>query len=63
MILYMDIIKQLEQHRLEHRISQEGLAKKLKVHFSTVNRWFMGHQKPNKMQEYHIRKLLKGKGE
>jgi len=56
----MDLIKQLEIHRLEHRISQEKLAEKLGVHFSTVNRWFRGHCKPNKIQEYHIKKLLKG---
>jgi len=55
----MDIIKQLEVYRLEHKISQEKLAQMLGVHFSTVNRWFRGHQEPNKIQEYHIKKLLK----
>ena len=56
----MDIIKQLEIYRLENKISQEKLAKILGIHFSTVNRWFNGHQRPNKIQEYHIKKLLKG---
>lgn len=54
----MDIIKQLEEFRLEKKISQEELARKLEVAFSTVNRWFNGRSQPNKIQEHHIRKLL-----
>ena len=56
----MDVMRQLEIYRLEKRLSQEKLAELLGVHFSTVNRWFRGHTKPNKIQEYHIKKLLKG---
>jgi len=55
----MDIVQQLERYRLERRIPQEALAKKLGVAFSTVNRWFNGKTKPSKIQEHHIRKLLK----
>ncbi|MBU2539545.1 helix-turn-helix domain-containing protein [Patescibacteria group bacterium] len=55
----MKIIKSLEKYRLENRISQESLAKKLGVAFSTVNRWLNGKTKPNKIQKYHIEKLLK----
>ena len=55
----MDIIKRLEVYRLENRISQEDLAIKLRVAFSTVNRWLNGKVKPNKIQTYHIEKLLK----
>ena len=55
----MDIVGQLEQYRLERRIPQEELAKKLGVAFSTVNRWFNGKTKPSKIQQYHIQKLLK----
>jgi len=54
----MDIIKRLEIHRLENKIPQEELAKKLGVAFSTVNRWLNGKAKPNKIQSYHIEKLL-----
>ena len=54
-----DIIKNLEIYRLEHRISQEKLAHKLCVAFSTVNRWLNGKSKPNKIQSFHIEKLLK----
>ena len=54
----IDIIKRLEVYRLENRISQERLAEELGVAFSTVNRWFNGKAKPNKIQDYHIRKLL-----
>jgi len=58
----MNLMKELEEYRLEHRISQEKLAEMLDVHFSTVNRWLKGYQKPNKVQEWHIRKLLRNEG-
>ena len=57
----MDLIHHLETYRLENKISQEELAQKLGVAFSTVNRWFNGKAKPNKIQTYHIEKLLKNK--
>ena len=57
----MSIIKKLETYRLEHKIPQQELAKKLGVAFSTVNRWLNGKAKPNKIQSYHIGKLLKYK--
>ena len=53
-----DLIKKLEIYRLENRISQKQLADGLSVTFSTVNRWFNGKTKPNKIQQYHIKKLL-----
>jgi len=56
--MLMNIIKQLETYRLENKISQEELAEKLDVAFSTVNRWLNGKAKPNKIQSYHINKLL-----
>ena len=56
-----DIIKHLETYRLEKKISQEELAQKLEVAFSTVNRWFNGKAKPNKIQSYHIEKLLRSR--
>jgi len=60
--LQMDkLIERLETYRLEHKIPQEELAKKLGVAFSTVNRWLNGKVTPNKMQGYHIKKLLKMK--
>jgi len=55
----MDLIKRLEIYRLENKIPQEDLAKRLGVAFSTVNRWINGKAKPNKIQSYHIEKLLK----
>jgi transcriptional regulator with XRE-family HTH domain len=54
-----DIIERLEIHRLENRITQEALAKRLGVAFSTVNRWFNRRSRPSKIQAYHIEKLLK----
>lgn len=57
----MDLIKRLEIYRLENKIRQEELAKKLGVAFSTVNRWFNGRTKPNHIQTYQIEKLLKGR--
>jgi len=55
----MDLIKKLENYRLENKITQVELAKKLEVAFATVNRWLNGRAKPNKIQSYHIEKLLK----
>ena len=56
----IDIIEKLEKYRLENRISQQELAKKLCVSFATVNRWLNGRTKPNKIQEYHIKKIIAG---
>ncbi len=55
----MDIIDRLETYRLENRITQQALADTLGVAFATVNRWLNRHIKPNKIQAYHIEKLLK----
>lgn len=57
----MKLIKQLEVFRLENKITQQELAKTLDVSFSTVNRWLNGKSKPNKIQSYHIEKLIKKK--
>ena len=53
-----DLLKKLEIYRFENRISQKKLADKLGVHFTTINRWFNGRTIPNKIQRYHIKKLL-----
>ena len=53
-----DLIEKLEIYRFENRISQRKLADLLHIHFSTVNRWFNGKTKPNKIQSYHIKKLI-----
>lgn len=55
------LIAELEKYRLEHRISQAKLAERLGVSFVTVNRWFNDKTVPNKMQQYHIKKLLQEK--
>lgn len=55
----MNIVDRLERFRLEYKITQKELAKKLGVAFSTVNRWLNGKSKPNKIQSYHIEKYLK----
>ncbi|MEK6645577.1 MAG: helix-turn-helix transcriptional regulator [Candidatus Firestonebacteria bacterium] len=57
----MEIVKDLKTYCLENKITQEILAKKLKVAFATVNRWFNGKTKPNETQAYHIKKLLNEK--
>ena len=56
------LLKRLDDFRLENRISQQKLAETLGVTFVTVNRWLNGHAKPNKIQAYHIEKLLRRKG-
>lgn len=53
-----DILKELEKYRLENKLSQKNLAIKLGVTFATVSRWFNKRNKPNKIQTYHIKKLL-----
>jgi len=53
-----DLIKMLEEYRLENKLTQKQLAEKLDVEFSAVSRWLNGHNKPNKIQTYHIKKLL-----
>ena len=55
------LVKKLELYRLENRLSQEELAKRLGVAFSTVNRWFNKRSEPSKIQVFHIDKLLKQK--
>ena len=57
----MDIVKELEHYRLENRVTQEELAKGIGVNFSTISRWLNGKTTPNKIQQYHIEKFLKGK--
>lgn len=52
------LIKILEEFRLEQRLTQEQIASKLGVSFSTVSRWFNNKTNPNKIQAYHIKKLL-----
>ena len=56
----MELIERLQEYRLRNRISQKKLGKMLGVTFATINRWENGHGKPNKISEYHIRKLLEG---
>ena len=53
-----ELIEKLEIYRFENRISQRKLADLLNVHFTTVNRWFNDRNIPNKVQRYHIKKLL-----
>ena len=54
----IELLEKLELYRLENKISQKKLAQRLGVSNNTVNRWFTGRNKPNKIQTYHIQKLL-----
>lgn len=58
-VYMMDLLKKLEIYRLEHKMSQRKLAKILGISYNTVNRWFMNRNIPNKIQQYHIKKLIK----
>ena len=53
------LIKQLEEHRLENKITLKELAELLEVNYTTIYRWFAGKVTPNKIQQYHIEKFLK----
>ncbi len=57
-----NLIKELEEYRLENRITQQQLADEIGVVFSTVSRWLNDKTKPNKIQQYHIEKFLKERG-
>ena len=57
----MDIIEKLNTYRLENRITQQALAKILRVAFSTMNRWLTRKIEPSMIQRYHIEKFLKSK--
>ena len=57
-MLTMDLIEKLETYRLENKITQQSLAKQLGVAFSTVNRWLNRKIRPNKIQSFHIEKLI-----
>jgi len=54
----IELLEKLELYRLENKISQRKLAQRLGVSNNTVNRWFTDRNKPNKIQTYHINKLL-----
>jgi len=56
------LIERLEEYRLRNKITQIELAETLGVAFVTVSRWLNGHHQPNKIQAYHIEKLLASKG-
>ena len=56
-----DLIDQLNTYRLENRLTQEQLAKKLDVTFQTVNRWLNRRMKPRAIQEHQIKKLISGR--
>lgn len=60
-MLNMDLVTALNTYRLEHKLTQQALAKKLGVSFTTVNRWLKGHVKPSQIQEYQIQKFIQGK--
>ena len=54
----IELLEKLELYRLENKISQIKLAERLGVSTNTVNRWFTNRNEPNKIQTYHIKKLL-----
>ena len=54
----IELLEKLEIYRLENKITQRKLAEKFGVTYNTVNRWFTGRTIPNKIQTYHIKKLL-----
>lgn len=53
---YGKIVKQLREKML---LSQEEMAKKLGVSFTTVNRWENGHHEPTFKERRKLRELCK----
>lgn len=58
-VIKMELLENLESHRLKNRTSQEEIAKKIGVSFSTVNRWLNNKSRPNKIHQYHIKEFLR----
>jgi len=56
--LKMDLVKQLQEWRLEKRLSLQKLSKLINVSYVTIGRWERGQYRPGKIQAYHIRKFL-----
>ncbi len=56
-----DLIDRLHTYRLDNRLTQVQLARKLGVTFQTVNRWLNRRMKPRAIQEHQIKKLISGK--
>ena len=53
-----NLVKRLEVFRLKNKITLQKLAKLLDVNYTTLYRWFSDKTKPNKIQQYHIKKFL-----
>lgn len=52
------LTKNLELYRLENKIPLKQLAELLDVNYTTIYRWFSNKAQPNKIQTFHIHKLL-----
>lgn len=53
------LANQIKAIRLQLRLSQEELAQKLGVSFTSVNRWENGQTKPSKLARRQIEALCK----
>ena len=57
----MELSEIIKTIRSELNLSQEGLARKLHVGFSSVNRWENNKSKPNQIARYALIELCKKK--
>lgn len=55
----MNLIEKLGEYRLDKKLTQEELAKKLDVSFVTINRWLNCRNKPSILHSHYIKKFLK----
>jgi transcriptional regulator, XRE len=55
----MELSEIIKTIRSELNLSQEGLARKLHVGFSSVNRWENNKSKPNQIARYALIELCK----
>ena len=58
----MEFSKFCLETRLKLNISQQALAKKLKVSFATINRWENGKSLPQKLTLYRFEKFCEENG-
>lgn len=53
-----DIAFKLKEVRRKSKLTQEALAHKLGVSFTSVNRWESGHTKPSKLARHQLELLF-----
>lgn len=57
----LGMIQELKDYMKQRNMTQEEMARKLGVSFTTLNRWLNGKFRPSKLALEKIEKVLNGK--